>query len=125
MKTVCNFLHLYEYQAEIVSSLINKKFSNFSKKNCTLQYLELMGEIHIIQIEIKNKKLAFVLEFLKLISFIKKVKVIQSSEIGTQVEEDFIVPKAHKEMILSRQKNTARKDYLPISTLDDEIRLSK
>jgi hypothetical protein len=83
-----------------------------------------MGETHILQIEIKNKKLAFVLEFLKLISFIKKVKVIKSSELQTQTEDDFVVPQLHKDVILSRRK-TARKDYLPLSTLDNEIRLSK
>lgn len=81
-----------------------------------------MGETHILQIEIKNKKLSFVLEFLKLISFIKKVKVIESSE--TQTENDFVVPQWHKDIVLSRRK-TAQKDYLPLSTLDNEIRLSK
>ena len=78
-----------------------------------------MSEIHILQIEIRSKKLSFILEFLKNISFIKKVKIIESSE----VEKDFIVPQWHKDVIESRRK-TAKKEYLPLSNLDNEIRLS-
>lgn len=79
-----------------------------------------MAEVHILQIEIRSKKLSFILEFLKNISFIKKVKVIES----TENKEDFIVPQWHKDIVMSRRK-TNKKDYLPLSTLDNEIRLGK
>lgn len=78
-----------------------------------------MADVHILQIEIRSKKLSFILEFLKNISFIKKVEVIES----TEKDEEFVVPKWHKDEVLSRRK-TDKKDYLPLSTLDSEIRLS-
>lgn len=79
-----------------------------------------MAEIHIVQIEIRSKKLSFILEFLKNISFIKKIKVIQS----TENQEDFVIPKSHKDIVLSRRK-TDEKDYLPLSELDDEINIKE
>lgn len=78
-----------------------------------------MKEVHILQIEIRSKKLSFILEFLKNISFIKKVEVIESSE----KQEEFVVPQWHEDVVLAR-RNTDKKDYLPLSTLDNEIRLS-
>lgn len=77
-----------------------------------------MKEVHILQIEIRSKKLSFILEFLKNISFIKNVKVIES----TESEDNFMIPQTHKDVLLLRRK-TDQNDYLPLSTLDDEIRL--
>ena len=77
-----------------------------------------MADVHVLQIEIKSKKLSFILEFLNNISFIKKVEVIKSSE----KTEDFVVPQWHKEEIISRRK-TVKSEYLPLSTLDQEIKL--
>ena len=79
-----------------------------------------MVETHILQIEIKSKKLSFILEFLKNISFIKKIKIIET----TESQDNFTIPQWHKDIVLARRK-TNKKDYLPLSTLDDEINLGE
>jgi hypothetical protein len=77
----------------------------------------IMADVHILQIEIRSKKLSFILEFFKNISFIKKVEVIESSE---SQQEDFTIPQWHKDIVLSRRK-TEKNKYKPLSTLDDEM----
>ena len=77
---------------------------------------------HILQIEVSSNKLSFILDFFKSISFIKKVEVIESiSEIDGN---NFETPDWHKDIIQARRK-TDRKEYLPLSSLDNQIKLSK
>lgn len=77
------------------------------------------SEVHILQIEIRSKKLSFIMEFLKNISFIKKVKVIES----TESQQDVDVPDWHKEIVQKRIKESKPDDFFPFEDLDNKIKL--